>query len=58
MRGVFSALALLAAALLLGCLRLMPETRPQNLRRAVSSRAAADGGRYAYRAGGNPGGGI
>ncbi|MDU4311896.1 MAG: MFS transporter [Klebsiella michiganensis] len=30
MRGVFSALALLAAALLLGCLRLMPETRPQN----------------------------
>jgi predicted MFS family arabinose efflux permease len=33
MRGVFSALALLAAALLLGCLALMPETRPQNLRR-------------------------
>lgn len=33
MRGVFSALALLAAALLLSCLALMPETRPQNLRR-------------------------
>ena len=33
MRAVFSALALLAAALLLGCLALMPETRPQNLRR-------------------------
>ena len=32
MRGVFSALAIFAAALLLGCLWLMPETRPHNLR--------------------------
>ena len=32
MRGVFSALAIFAAALLLGCLWLMPETRPHKLR--------------------------